>query len=107
LLYQDVRLQLRNNVRLDTRLTVFDTESFATRVYQFENDLLYVFGSQVLFDQGQRMYLLMNYEPFSFLELWAKFGITKYEDKQIIGSGLNEIQGDTRSEVGLQARIKF
>ncbi|GAA5521452.1 helix-hairpin-helix domain-containing protein [Aliifodinibius salicampi] len=107
LLYQDVRLQLRNNLRLDTRLTVFDTESFATRVYQFENDLLYVFGSQVLFDQGQRMYLLLNYEPFSYLELWAKFGITKYEDKQVIGSGLNEIQGDTRSEIGIQARIKF
>lgn len=107
LLYQDVRLVLGKKLTLDSRITVFDTESYASRVYQFENDLLYVFASQPLFNRGQRMYLLVNYEPFSFLEIWAKVGITKYEDQQVIGSGLNEIQGDTRSEVGFQARIKF
>ncbi|SHF58807.1 competence protein ComEA helix-hairpin-helix repeat region [Fodinibius roseus] len=107
LLYQDLRLVLGEKLTLDTRITVFDTGSYASRVYQFENDLLYVFASQPLFDRGQRMYLLVNYEPFSFLEIWAKVGLTKYEDRQVIGSGLNEIQGDTRSEVGVQARIKF
>lgn len=107
LLYQDLRIELLDNLRVDTRLTMFDTESFATRVYQFENDLLYVFSSQSLFNQGQRMYVLLNYEPFEFLELWAKFGITVYEDEQVIGSGLNQIEGDRRSEVGVQARITF
>ncbi|NGP87802.1 helix-hairpin-helix domain-containing protein [Fodinibius halophilus] len=107
LIYQDIRFQLRDNLQLDARLSMFDTESFDTRVYQFENDLLYVFASQALFDKGQRMYALLNYEPFDFLELWAKFGITVYEDKQVIGSGLNQVEGDTRSEVGIQARLKF
>ncbi|MDZ7657665.1 helix-hairpin-helix domain-containing protein [Fodinibius sp.] len=107
LLYQDLRLRINDEFSLDTRLSMFDTESFATRVYQFENDLLYVFSSQSFFDQGQRMYVLLNYEPFDFLELWAKFGITVYEDTQIIGSGLNQIEGDKRSEVGVQARVQF
>lgn len=107
LLYQDLRLVLRNNLTLDTRVTMFDTESFATRVYQFENDLLYVFASQSLFNKGQRMYVLLNYEPLDYLEIWAKFGITVYEDEQVIGSSLNEIRGDTRSEVGIQARVMF
>lgn len=107
LIYQDLRLVLGKKLTMDTRITVFDTESYASRVYQFENDLLYVFASQVLFDRGQRMYLLVNYEPFSFLEVWGKVGITKYEDQQVISSGLNEIEGDTRSEVGFQARIRF
>jgi competence ComEA-like helix-hairpin-helix protein len=107
LLYQDLRLLLRDNLTLDTRVTMFDTESFATRVYQFENDLLYVFASQSLFNKGQRMYVLLNYEPFDFLEIWAKFGVTVYEDEQVIGSGLNEIKGDTKSEVGVQARVMF
>jgi len=107
LLYQDLRLELSEKLQVDTRLTMFETESFATRVYQFENDLLYVFASQSLFNKGQRMYVLLDYEPFEFLEIWAKFGITIYEDEQTIGSGLNQIQGDTRSEVGLQARVTF
>lgn len=107
LIYQDLRLQLSEKLQLDTRLTMFDTESFATRVYQFENDLLYVFASQALYNTGQRMYALLNYEPTSYLEFWAKFGITIFEDEQVIGSGLNQIQGDKRSEVGIQARLKF
>jgi hypothetical protein len=107
LLYQDLRLVFNDRIRLDTRLTMFETESFATRVYQFENDLLYVFSSQSLFNKGQRMYVLLNYDPVHFLELWAKFGITVYEDEQTIGSGLNTIIGDTRSEIGVQARIKL
>lgn len=107
LLFQDLRLQLKDNLQIDTRLTMFDTESFATRVYQFENDLLYVFASQALFNKGQRLYALLNYEPYDFLEIWAKFGITVYEDEQVIGSGLNQIEGDTRSEVGIQARVMF
>ncbi len=107
LLYQDLRLQISEKLKLDTRISMFDTESFATRVYQFENDLLYVFSSQSLFDKGQRMYVLVNYEPLPYLELWGKFGITVYEDQQVIGSGLNQIEGDTRSEIGIQARVKF
>lgn len=107
LLYQDLRLLFKDNLTLDTRITMFDTESFATRVYQFENDLLYVFARQSLFNSGQRMYLLLNFEPFDFIELWAKFGITLYEDQQVVGSGLNEITGSKRSEVGIQVRMKF
>jgi len=107
LIFQDLRLQLSSKLQIDARLTMFDTESFDTRVYQFENDLLYVFASQALFNQGQRMYVLFNYEPYNFLEIWAKFGITVYEDEQTVGSGLNQINGDTRSEVGIQARITF
>lgn len=107
LFYQDLRLLINDDIRLDTRVSMFDTESFATRVYQFENDLLYVFSSQSLFNKGQRLYLLLNYEPTDFLDLWAKFGITIYEDEQIVGSGLNQIEGDTRSEIGIQARVTF
>lgn len=107
LLYQDLRLQLKDNLRIDTRLAIFDTESYATRLYEFENDLLYVFASQALYNKGQRMYVLVNYQPFKFLELWGKFGITLYEDQQVIGSGLNQITGDHRSEIGIEARINF
>jgi len=107
LLFQDLRLLLKDNLRIDMRLAMFDTESYATRVYEFENDLLYVFASQALYNKGQRMYVLVNYEPFTFLELWGKFGITMYEDQQVIGSGLNQITGDYRSEIGLEARVKF
>jgi len=107
LIYQDLRLLMGKKLRFDARLTMFDTDSYASRVYQFENDLLYVFASQMLFKQGQRLYVLLNYEPTKFLELWAKFGLTVYEDEQVIGSGLNQITGDQKSEIGIEVRVKF
>lgn len=107
LLYQDIRLNIHEQVQLDMRLTMFDTESYGSRLYQFENDLLYVFAIQPLYNTGQRIYLLLNYEPFDFLELWAKFGLTAYEDEQLTGSGMNQVEGDKRSEMGIQARVRF
>src|SRR5699024_5365284 len=107
LLYQDIRFTPNSRWKIDARVTVFDTESFDTRVYQFENDLLYVLSNQMLFEQGQRFYLLLNYAPFDFIEIWGKFGITIYEDRQVIGSGLNEIWGNKRSDIGVQVRIRI
>ena len=107
LIYQDLRFSPSEKWTFDTRVTVFDTESFDTRLYQFENDMLYVLSNEVLFNQGQRMYLLVNYEPLPYLEVWAKFGITIFENEQRISSGLNEIDGNRRSDVGLQVRLNI
>lgn len=105
LMYQDVRYAPSPKWSIDTRVTVFETESFATRLYQFENDLLYVLSNEVLYNQGQRMYVLVNYEPLSYLEIWAKFGITIFENEQQISSGLNQIDGNKRSDIGFQVRL--
>lgn len=107
LVYQDLRLQPVNSLRIDGRITIFDTESFNTRLYQFESDLLYVMSNTALFDRGQRAYISIKYEATDFLDAWLKYGITIYEDTQTISSGLNEIQGNTRSNMGVQIRIKF
>ena len=107
LMYQDLRVMPAPKWKIDTRVTVFETHSFDTRVYQFENDLLYVMSNEVLFGQGQRLYILLNYKPYRFMEVWAKYGITIFEDELTIGSGLDEIQGNRRSEAGVQVRIRL
>lgn len=107
LLYQDVRVAPSDKLTIDGRITLFETDSYNTRLYQFENDLLYLMSSEMLYKQGQRLYLLVNYEPLSYLELWAKFGITLFENSNVIGSGLNQIQGNSRSDIGIQVRLKF
>lgn len=107
LVYQDLRIQPINALRIDGRITIFDTESFNTRLYQFESDLLYVMSNTALFDRGQRAYITIKYEATDFLDALFKYGITMFEDTETISSGLNEISGNTRSNIGLQVRIKF
>ena len=105
LIYQDVRLQLTQKLQLDARATIFDTKSFDTRVYQFENDLLYVMSNVALSDRGQRIYALIKYEATDYLDFWLKYGITVYEDAQSLSSGLGEIEGNRRSTIGIQGRL--
>lgn len=107
LVYQDIRWSPYKNLTIDGRVTLFDTPDYTRRLYQFENDLLYVMSIPILYGRGERAYLLLHYEPFPFVDLWVKYGITLYEDRQTIGSGLDEIQGNTRSRIGAQLRLRF
>lgn len=107
LIYQDVRFVPSDKLRIDGRISIFNTESFDTRLYQFENDLLYVMSNEMLYRQGQRMYILVSYEPYEFLDIWAKYGVTIIENEQTLGSGYNSINGNVQSDVGLQIRLTF
>ena len=107
LLYKDFRLRPLSNFRIDARITLFDADDFESRLYQFENDLLYVLSNTMLFDRGQRIYILIHYRPVQFFEVWLKAATTVYENRHIIGSGLNQIIGNRRSDIGIQMRLRF
>lgn len=107
LIFQDIRFYPTSRLRVDARVTMFDTDDFDSRVFQFENDLLFVLSNMMLFDQGQRMYVLLNYQATDWLDIWAKIGTTVYENRNVISSGLAQINGNRRSDIGIQARIRF
>ncbi|MEX0720009.1 MAG: helix-hairpin-helix domain-containing protein [Balneolaceae bacterium] len=107
LIYQDLRLQFSKKLRIDGRVTIFETESFNTRVYQFESDLLYVMSNTMLSGSGQRAYAVIKYDVTDFLDIWLKYGLTTFEDVQVLGSGLSEVEGNRRNSVGVQARFQF
>lgn len=107
LIYQDIRVEPVKGLRVDGRISLFDTDSFDTRVYQFESDLLYVLSNTVLYDRGQRAYVALKHDAANFLDIWLKYGITVFEDRQAVGSGLEEVQGNIRNSIGVQARLQF
>lgn len=107
LIYQDMRIHPIRKLQFDLRLTFFETDSFDARVYQFENDLLYVLSNQVLSGRGQRAYLVAKYELNEKIDIWLKYASTVFEDQQIISSGLNEITGNKNNSIGLQLRLSL
>ena len=107
LLFKDLRFRPFTKFRIDARITVFDADDFESRLYQFENDLLYVLSNTMLFDRGQRAYLLFHYRPVHQFEIWFKAATTVYENRNIIGSGLSRITGNRRSDIGIQIRLRF
>lgn len=89
------------------RLQYFETDGYNSRLYAYENDVLYSFSIPVFYDKGYRYYANINYDINKKLTLWLKLSQTRYKDKTLIGSGLDEIRGSTKSEVKLQAMYKF
>ncbi|MGM0458700.1 MAG: ComEA family DNA-binding protein [Bacteroidota bacterium] len=107
LIFQDLRFTPSEHLILDLRTTLFDTDDFNSRVFQFENDLLYVMSNTMLFHQGRRIYAVMSYEPAPAVRLRMKASTTLYENRPVIGSGLDEIEGNRRSDIGVQVQINF
>ncbi len=89
------------------RLQYFETDGYDSRLYAYENDLLYSFSIPVFYDKGYRYYININYDLSRKLSVWAKFSQTIYPDKNDIGSALDLIKGHVRSELKLQGIYTF
>jgi hypothetical protein len=108
LMYQDVLFKPRSYpFSLAFRFAAFKTGSYNTRFYAYENDVLYAFSMPAYYDNGYRTYLLMQYNAGKALDIWVRYSITRLPGRETIGTGLNEIAGDARSELKAQVRVKF
>ncbi len=72
-LLQDVNIKPGNNLNFSTRVIIYDTDSYDTRLYEYENDLDGVLTSALLYGKGFRWYLLVKYEIIPSLKLSLKY----------------------------------
>ncbi len=108
LVYGDVFYKpMRKKYAGNMRLLYFETDSYNSRLYAFENDVLYGYSIPVFYDKGYRYYLNLNYDITRKLTGWVKIAQTVYKEKQKIGSGLDEISGNKRTEIKVQVIYKF
>ncbi len=72
-LFQDIQVRFSRRLRIFLRLTFYRTHSFATRIYEYENDLPGRFANVALFGQGFKWYVLFAYRLSGHLRLWLKY----------------------------------
>ncbi|BDS10230.1 ComEA family DNA-binding protein [Aureispira anguillae] len=108
MIYQDVVIKPKIiPLKMQLRLAFFDTDNYDTRIYAYENDVLYAFSVLPYYGQGLRYYFNINYRINQYLTAWFRFSQTYFVDREVISSGLGEIEGRTRSEIKIQLRAKF
>ncbi len=77
LLLQDIVCRFRRvPVSFWFRFCVFNTADWDSRLYTYENDLLYSFSIPALYGKGSRSYLMIKWEIREFAVLRIKYGIT-------------------------------
>ncbi|MDR0714903.1 MAG: hypothetical protein LBF89_11705 [Bacteroidales bacterium] len=109
-LSQDIRagIQLSGHaLQLTFRFALFDTDDYDSRIYAYENDMLYTLSIPAFSDRGMRLYLMSKYSIGQRLDVRLRYASTHYTDRNTIGSGLNEIQGNKASEIKAQVIFKF
>jgi hypothetical protein len=102
-IYKPLRKQYSGNIRLQ----YFETDSYNSRMYAYENDVLYSFSIPVFYNKGYRYYLNFNYDITRKWSLWFRFAQSIYPDKNFIGSGLDEINSSKKTEIRIQTIFLF
>ena len=87
--------------------TYFDTDSYSSRIYAFESPLPGEFSFPSFYGKGMRLVFSGRASIGQRLQLHARLGHTRYFDRDVIGSGLQQIEGKSTTDLDLQARWRF
>ncbi len=97
--YQDIIFDpLNSKISGNIRFAIFDTEGFNSRIYTYENDVLYSHSVPAYQGSGLRYYFNGRYSISRGIDLWMRFSGIKY-------SGLSG--KDPKSERSRGADIRF
>ena len=107
LVFQDVRYVPIKNINLYGRIIFFQTDSFNSAVYEYENDLLGVMPNLAMYGKGIRWYLIVKYKPLKFLTLSTKYSETYKPEEKFLSSGDNEIIGNVDNRISFQIDMNF
>lgn len=103
---QDVNLEA-GKLKLSTRFALFDTDDYDNRQYVYEKDVLYAFSIPAYSNRGIRNYIVAQYQLHKKVDIWIRYARTQIRDKNVISSGLEEINQPHKSEIKLQVRYRL
>ena len=107
-IFQDIRYKPDSlPLQFTARYALIQTDSYDTRIYAYENDVLYSFSIPPYYGEATRFYLVVDWDLSEELSLQMKYGHTTFYDRDKISSGLNEIDGPRQSELTAQLRWDF
>jgi outer membrane receptor protein involved in Fe transport len=108
MMYQELTWRfLKAPLRLSARYAIFNTDSYDTRIYAYEKDVLYAFSIPALYSTGSRYYLVATWKPARNISVYAKWSQTIWSNVYELSSGNDRIEGNTRSQFTLKMKVNF
>lgn len=91
---------------VSARYALFDTDDYDNRQYVYEKDVWMATSLPAYDGSGIRNYVLIHYALSRHLDCWVRWARTWYSDREVIGSGSEEIAGNARNDIKFQLRIR-
>ena len=91
----------------DAYLAWFSADTYDARLYSYERNLLSTFYMPSFYGKGTRLAFSAKYQITSKLAFSAKAGYTRYFNRDTIGSGTEQIDGNSRLDLFTYLVWKF
>ncbi|MBK7131746.1 MAG: hypothetical protein IPH69_02675 [Bacteroidales bacterium] len=93
LLAQDIICRFKRiPLSLWLRYCMFKTDTWDSRIYAYENDLLYSFSIPALSGEGSRSYIMIKWDFSDSAEIRFKYGITSLTNSDLKNENKEEIK---------------
>jgi hypothetical protein len=107
-IYQDINYHPMNSKwKVNLRYVIIDTDDYDSRIYAYENDVLYSYSMTSYSDAGSRLIFNLRYKISRSVDLWFRYAASFYDERESVGSGWDEIEGSRKSDLKLQLRFEF
>ena len=94
-------------LQLDLNLAWFQTDDYDTRLSSYEKNILYAFYIPSFYGNGFRLAGTLRWDVLTQLSIFAKIGFSHYTDRDIIGSDMEAINGDIKTDINTVIRWNF
>jgi hypothetical protein len=103
---QDIETKIKR-CQIKGRLAYFNTDSYDSRIYAYENDVLYAVSFPAYYGKGWRYYLIGKMPISRNLDAWIRIAQTNVSDRTTIGSGTSEIEDNRKTDLKVQLKYSF
>jgi hypothetical protein len=107
LILQDIKYAPITNLNIWARFIFFTTDSYNSRIYQFENDVIGVMSNPALYGEGLRWYFMARYTTKFGLNISLKYSELYKPNERTLGSGDSEIPGNVDNRINFQIDFIF
>ncbi|MDR2692249.1 MAG: helix-hairpin-helix domain-containing protein [Dysgonamonadaceae bacterium] len=88
----------KSKCRIDGGWGYFHTGDRNSRIGIYEKNILYAFHYPDFYGEGLRLYMIVKWKIAPALTIYLKMANTRYFDRNVIGSDLEEIQGRDKTD---------
>jgi Helix-hairpin-helix motif len=103
---QDIETKWKQ-LQIKTRVAYFHTQTYDSRIYAYENDVLYAVSFPAYYGKGMRYYALFKYGVGHKTDIWLRWSATKVSDRPYMGSGNDQLPGPIKNDLKLQIKYNF
>ena len=107
LFFQDVVIAPARQIKMWLRYAWFNTDGYNSRIYTYENDLLYNFSIPEFHGNGHRFYVNLKYSPSWRVNIYLKAGCTIHNGVSSWSSGNDLTAGNKRIEISGLLYFRF